>query len=90
MPTLLPRTTMWWSRAVFGDFPLTPHKVRTEQEQKAEQQHFKRRGRKTERAAALRGKGSEQRGNMGSEGGADQKRQRGPRQGGAIITFADN
>lgn len=54
MPTLLPRTAMRLSEAVFGDFPLTPHKVRTEQEQKAEQKHFKRHGRKTERGAALR------------------------------------
>lgn len=51
-PTLLPRTAMRLSGAVFWDFPLTPHKVRTEQEQKAERKHFKQHGRKKQRAAA--------------------------------------
>lgn len=67
------------SEAVFWDFPLTPHKVRTEQEQKAEQKHFKQHGRKTESAAALRGK-------RRREGDTDQKRRRGPRRGDRIIT----
>lgn len=60
MPTLLPRTAMRLSKAAFWDFPLTPNKVRAEQEQKAEHKHFKRHGRKTERAAALRGERNEQ------------------------------
>lgn len=54
-PSLHPRSAMRLSEAVFWDFQLTPHKVRTEQEQKAGGKHFKQQGRGTERAAALRG-----------------------------------
>lgn len=43
---------MWLSEAGFWDLPLTPHKVRVEQGQKAERKHFKLHGRRTERAAA--------------------------------------
>lgn len=53
VPTVLPRTAMRLSEAVFGDFPLTPHKVRTEQEQKAGQKHFRRHSSSRQRGLLL-------------------------------------
>lgn len=73
-----------WAKAAFWDFPLTPHKVRTEQEQKAGRKHFKLHGRKTERGCcSLRQAATKQ---HRSAGETDQKRQRGPRRGDRIIT----
>lgn len=83
MPTLLPRTAMRLSEAAFWDFPLTPHKVRAEQEQKAEHKHFKRHGRKTARATALWGKRAEQ----PLWQAVTKRDRRRPRQGDTIITF---
>lgn len=83
VPTLLPRTAMRLSEAAFWDFPLTPHKVRMEQEQKAEHKHFKRHSRKTERAPALWGKCDKQ----PLSQTVTKRDRRGPRQGDKIITF---
>lgn len=78
-PILCQRTALRLSEAVFWDFPLTPRKVRTEQEQKAEQKTLQTtRQEVTEDCCCCCC--------CGSHASADRKRQKVPRCADRIVT----